>query len=95
MHTPNDAPHSSRQKGLATVVLGSCVFVLVVLVINLVVRSLFGVAMASSLRARTTIELTGAMGGEVFVLILLLLYLGRRGVRLRQIGLWAPAPARG
>jgi membrane protease YdiL (CAAX protease family) len=51
--------------------------------------------MASSLRARTTIELTGAMVGESIVLILLVLYLRRRGVQLRQIGLWAPSPPRG
>lgn len=95
MDTGNDRRHSSRLKSLVTVVLGSCVFILVVLAINMVVKTLFGVAMASSLRARTTIELTGAMVSEIIVLILLLLYLGRRGVQLRQIGLWVLSPARG
>jgi hypothetical protein len=71
------------------------VFVLAVAAINVAVKTLFGVAMASSLRARTTIELTGAMVSEIIVLILLLLYLGRSGVRLRQLGLWAPSPVRG
>jgi membrane protease YdiL (CAAX protease family) len=95
MDVRNDAPHSSRLKSLTTVLLGSAVFIVVVLVINAAVKTLFGVAMASSLRARATIELTGAMVSEVIVLILLLLYFRRRDVRLRQIGLWAPAPARG
>ena len=87
--------HSARVKSLATVVLGSCMFIFVFVVINLAVKALFGQAMASSLRARTTIELAGAMVSEIIVLILLLLYLSRRGVRLRQMGLWAPSPARG
>ena len=90
-----DRPDDSRLKSLATVVLGSAVFVLVVVVINVAVQALFGAAMVSSLRARTTIELAGAMGSEILVLVLLLVYLRRRGVRLRQIGFWIPAPARG
>jgi membrane protease YdiL (CAAX protease family) len=90
-----DRPQSSRLKSLVTVVLGSSVFVVVVVVINVGVKALFGVAVASSLRARTTIELAGVMGSEIIVLVLLLVYLRRRGVRLRQLGLWAPSPARG
>ncbi len=95
MDTRNDVPQSSRSKSLAIVVLASCVFVLAVVAINVAVKTLFGVAMASSVRARTTIELTGAMAGEIIVLILLLLHLRRSGVQLRQIGLWAPSPVRG
>ncbi len=95
MDTDKYLRHSSRLKGLTTVVLGTCVFVLVVVLINLAVKTVFGVAIASSPRARATIELTGAMVSEIIVLIFLVRYLGRRGVRLRQIGLWAPAPPRG
>lgn len=87
--------HSSRLKSLMTVVLGSCVLVLVIVLINVAVKTLFGTVMASSLRVRTTIELTGAMVSEITVLVLLVLYMGRRGVHLRQIGLRAPSPARG
>lgn len=90
-----DRQHSARVKSLVIVVLGSFVFMFVFLAINLTVKSLFRVAMASSLRARTTIELSGGMVSEIILLILLLLYFRRRGVRLRQLGLWAPSPARG
>lgn len=95
MDAQSDVPHSSRLKSLTIVVLASGVFVLAVVAVNVAVKTVLGAAMASSLRARTTIELTGAMVSEIIVLILLVLYLRRRGVRLRQIGLWAPAPARG
>lgn len=87
--------HSARLKTLVTLVAGSCIFLVVFVLINLTAKTLFGVAMASSLRARTTIELTAAMVSEIVVLVLLLLYLRRRGVRLGQLGLWAPSPARG
>lgn len=95
METHKAVPHSSRLKALMTIVLGSCVFVLVIVLFNWIVETLFGVIMASSLRARATIDLTGAMVGEIVVLVLLVLYLRRRGVWLRQIGLWAPSPVRG
>jgi membrane protease YdiL (CAAX protease family) len=42
-----------------------------------------------------SIELTGAMISEIVVLALLLFYLKRRGIGLRQIGLWTSSPARG
>jgi membrane protease YdiL (CAAX protease family) len=90
MANRNDAVQSSRVKSLVTVVLGSCLFILVVVVINVAVKALFGVTMGSGLRARTTIELTGAMVSEIIVLILLLMYLGRRRLRVRQINLALP-----
>lgn len=95
MDTRSGAPHSLPLMTLVTLVVASCMFVLAVVVINLAVKTLLGAAVASSLRARTTIELTGAMVSEIIVLVFLLLHLRRRGVRLRQIGLWAPSPARG
>jgi hypothetical protein len=58
-------------------------------------KMLFGTIMASGLRTRATIELTGAMLSEIVLLVLLVLYLKRRGMGLRQIGLWTSSPARG
>ncbi len=86
---------SSRLNSLITIVIWSFFFVLVIVLFNLISKTLFGAIMASGLRARATIELTGAMLGEIVVLICLVLYLRHRGVRLRQIGLWAPSPLRG
>jgi membrane protease YdiL (CAAX protease family) len=80
---------------LMTIALGSFLFVLVVVLFNMAGKMLFGTIMASGLRARATIELTGAMLGEIVVLILLVVYLKRRGIGLRHIGLWGSSPARG
>jgi CAAX protease family protein len=90
-----DRRDSTRLKSLVIIVLGSCVFLFVFVLINLAVKILFGAATASGVRARATIEVTAAMLSEIVVLIILLRYLRRRGVRLRQLGLWAPSPARG
>jgi membrane protease YdiL (CAAX protease family) len=88
-------PLIPRMKSLISIVTGSLLFVLVVIVFNMIVKTLFGTIMASGMRARATIELTGAMLSEIVVLVLLLFYLKRRGIGLRQIGLWASSPARG
>lgn len=95
MAVSDGVPHPSRPRSLATVVIGSVVFVLVMTLLNWIVKALFSGTVASSLRARATVELTGAMIAEIIVLILLVLFLRRCGVSLRQIGLWAPSPARG
>lgn len=88
-------PHISRTNSIITILTASLVFVLVVIVINMISKVLFGTIVASGIRARVTIELTGAMLSEIVVLILLVFYLKRRGMGLRQIGLWASSPARG
>jgi membrane protease YdiL (CAAX protease family) len=88
-------PHISRINSLITIVTASLLFVLVVIVINMISKVLFGTIMASGIRARVTIELTGAMLSEIVVLVLLVFYLKRRGIGLRQIGLWASSPAYG
>jgi membrane protease YdiL (CAAX protease family) len=88
-------PHISRINSLITILTASLLFVLVVIVINMISKVLFGTIMASGIRARVTIELTGAMLSEIVVLVLLVFYLKRRGMGLRQIGLWASSPARG
>jgi membrane protease YdiL (CAAX protease family) len=87
--------HVSRMRSLMTVVLSSFLFVLIVVLFSMAGKMLFGTLIASGLRTRTTIELAGAMLGEIVVLILLVLYLRRRGMGLRHIGLWASSPARG
>jgi hypothetical protein len=87
--------HNSRMSSLITIVAGSLIFVLVIIVFNMISKMLFGTIMASGIRARATIELTSAMLGEIVVFVLLLFYLKRRGIGLRQIGLWAYCPARG
>jgi membrane protease YdiL (CAAX protease family) len=90
-----DGLQISRQKGMATVVSGSCLFMAIIVLVNRAANGLFGEIMASGLRARVTVELTGAMVGEIILLVLLVLYLRRRPVSLRQIGLWLPSPLRG
>lgn len=78
-----------------TIVLCSFLFVLIVVLFDVIGKTLFGTIMASGLRARATIELTAAMLSEIVVLALLVLYLKLRGIGLRQLGLWVRAPARG
>lgn len=95
MNANKTMPHVSRMNSLMTIAIGSFLFVLIVILFNLVGKMLFGTIMASGLRARATIELTGAMLSEIILLILLVLYLRRLGIGLRHIGLWAPSPARG
>jgi len=80
---------------LMTLALGSFLFVLIVVLFNMVAQMLFGTIMASGLRARVTIELTGAILSEIVVFMLLVLYLRRRGIGLQHFGLWAPSPVRG
>jgi len=60
----------SRSKSLAIVVLASCVFVVAVRSDQWGRQDRFGTAHGLQLAARTTIELTGAMVSEIFVLIL-------------------------
>ncbi len=88
-------PHISRMNSLITIVTGSILFVLVIVIFNMIGKMLFGTIMASGIRTRVTIELTGAMLSEIVVLVLLVFYLKRRGIGLRKIGLWASSPARG
>jgi len=95
MTASGEIPNTTRLRSLATVVLASVVFVLVVNALSFAAKSWFAGTMAASLRARATVELSGAMVGEILVLILLILFLRRRGVSLRQLGLWARSPARG
>jgi membrane protease YdiL (CAAX protease family) len=87
--------HISRMSSLITIVAGSLLFILVVIVFSIISKMLLGTIMASGIRARATIELTSAMLGEIVIFVLLSFYLKRRGIRLRQIGLWAYSPARG
>jgi membrane protease YdiL (CAAX protease family) len=93
--TYKTGPHISRVNSLITIVAASLLFVLVVVVFNMIGKALFGNIMVSGLRARTTVELTMAMLSEIGVLVVLVFYLKRRGIALRQIGLWASSPARG
>jgi membrane protease YdiL (CAAX protease family) len=95
MNADKTMSHISRMHSLMTIVTGSFLFVLIVVLFNMIGKILFGTIMASGLRARATIELTGAMLSEIAVLVLLVLYLKHRGIGLRQIGLWVPSPARG
>jgi membrane protease YdiL (CAAX protease family) len=85
----------SRIKSFMTIVTGSILFMLIIILLNMAVKMLFGAMITSDLRSRATIELTGAMLSEVVVLALLVLYLKRRGIGLRELGLWAHSPARG
>lgn len=85
----------SRINSFTTVVAGSVLFVLITVVFNLLDKRLFGTIMASGLRTRATVELTGAMLSEIAIFVLLMFYLKHRGIGLRQIGLWIPSPTSG
>jgi membrane protease YdiL (CAAX protease family) len=87
--------HASRAQALITVSIASALFVVLIVVFNAIAKMLFGSVAATSQRARTTVELTGAMITEILVLALLALYLKQRGTGLRRLGLWARSPARG
>ena len=95
MTSDETVPRISKMNSLITIVTGSLLFVLVIVIFNMITKMLFGTIMASGMRARVTIELTGAMLSEIVVLVLLVFYLKRRGIGLRKIGLWASSPARG
>ena len=84
-----------KWNSLLTVIAGSILFILVVVVFNLLAKMLLGEIMSSGLRARATIELTSAMLSEIVVLVLLVFYLKHRGRGLRDIGWWISSPARG
>lgn len=88
-------PHLSKMNSLLTIVAGSLLFVLVAVIFSMIGKMLFGTLMASGLRERATIELTGVMLSEIVVLVLLMFYLKRGGMGLRRIGLRAFSPARG
>lgn len=86
---------TSRMKGIATVVLGCLGFVVLVTTLDWIAKYLFAGVVASGLRARVTVELTAAMIAEVGVLLLLYIFLRRRGISFRSFGLWQPAPLAG
>jgi membrane protease YdiL (CAAX protease family) len=86
---------SLKLKGLGTVLSGSLIFVVVVVALNRIAKGLFARTIASGIRQQVTVELTAAMIAEVGVLVLAVLLLGRRGLALRSLGLWRPAPAAG
>lgn len=88
-------PRPSRITSLATVAIASLLFVLIVVACVVIGKMLFAPLVASGLRARATVELTSGMLGEILVLVLLVVYMRRRGMTLRQFGLCAPSPYRG
>ena len=95
MTAGREIPDTTRLRSLVTVVVASAVFVLVVCTLDFAAKSLFAGTVTASLRARATVELSGAMVGEILALVLLVLFLRWRGVSLRQLGLWARSPVRG
>jgi membrane protease YdiL (CAAX protease family) len=86
---------TSRPKALSTVVLGTMLFVVIVGIAGRAVASMFQREAGASARAPVTVRLSGAMLGEILVLLLLVLYLRGRGRSLRDLGLRKTSPARG
>lgn len=84
-----------RLRGLTIVLAGALVFVISVASVNWTAKLLLAQTIMSGLRQRVTVELTAALVAEVGVLLLLLLFLRRRGMTLGSLGLWRPAPMRG
>jgi uncharacterized protein len=95
MTRPIPTPPRGRAHALATVTAASLLFAVIVVLFNLAGKALLSDLVASGIRARTTVELTSVMLGEVVLLVAFVRYLGRRGMGLRQLGLWATSPARG
>lgn len=91
----NPAAHSSRLTGLGIVLVGALVFVVLVSATNWLAKTLLAGPVALGIRSRVTVELTAAMVAEIGVLLLLVLYLRRRGDTLRCLGLWQSAPGVG
>lgn len=95
MVDPSSSAASSRLKSLLVVVTGTVLFVVVVGVLSRVVEWLAKGRVADTMRAVTTIHLTGSVLGEIVVLILLWLFLHSRGHTFRELGLWQASPWRG
>jgi membrane protease YdiL (CAAX protease family) len=70
-------------------------FVVIVGIVSRAVALMFQREAAASAGALVTVRLSGAMLGEIVVLILLVQYLRGRGRSLRDLGLWKTSPARG
>jgi membrane protease YdiL (CAAX protease family) len=92
---PQQAAPKSRLKALLTVTAGTVLFLTVVGLVSKGLHWLLQAHIASTLRSRTTLTLSGSALGEAIVLALLILFLRIRGRSLRDLGLWQPSPLRG
>lgn len=88
-------PEGNRTGALVRVLGASAVFVVLVLAVYGIVRLAFGDVMDSGLRARVTVELSGAMAAEIILFVLLLRWLRGRGITLAELGLRRGAGAQG
>lgn len=86
---------TSRLRSLTAVVLGTVLFVSIVGIVGRAVGWMFQGRSEASARALVTVRLSGAMLGEVIVLIFLVLYLRGQDRTLRDLGLWKTSPTRG
>ncbi|MGA7928549.1 MAG: CPBP family intramembrane glutamic endopeptidase [Candidatus Sulfotelmatobacter sp.] len=85
----------SRLRSVITVILGTILFLVIVGIASKGLRLLLEGHVATTLRARTTLAISGSALGEIIVLILLVLFLGLRGRSLRELGLWHSSPLHG
>ncbi len=86
---------SLRLRGIVRTSLACMGVVILVTLLNWLAKFLFAGAIATSVRARVTLELSSAMLAEIVLFVLLRAYLRRRGASFRNLGLWQPAPASG
>jgi len=85
----------TRLRSVTAVILGSILFFVIVGIASKGLRLLLEGHVATTLRARATLAISGSAVGEIVVLILLVLFLGVHGRSLRELGLWQASPLRG
>jgi uncharacterized protein len=92
---PTQAIPVSRLRALLTVIVGTVLFLTLVGLVSKALRWLSEAHIASTLRGRTTLTISGSALGEIAALALLILFLRIRGRSLRDLGLWQESPLRG
>lgn len=95
MATSADTVRISRLQAVATVIVATVLFLVIVGLVGSGLGDLLRDYAARALRAHATVTITGSAVGELIVIALLIVYLGRRGHSLRDFGLWRAAPVHG
>ncbi len=95
MSETTDTAPRTRIRALVTVVLGTIGFFLIVGLVSRGLEVLLHRHLAETAHVRATLSISGSGLGEILALILLLVYLRRRGKSLSDLGWGKSAPLRG